>query len=299
MIRRGCGSPKTRSLLMGRVQGVRRNPNATSTGTLSFRREKEVLKMDTTTANGHAKSGKTTLKVKAASHTEQPEEAFIEQIEIQTIPLRIVGMSQLIVNNFGSKGAEQMESDRARTAEEKHAAKKGGKPPITTAEIERRFQAARVLDSKGRDCVRAAWIKGALLSAGKYKEVGIPGTWLKGALFVEGDLLPITFTPRSAKDSDETITYFGKGPGQRRDVVRVGPFGRKQPDIRYRPCYDDWSIDFKITFEPKLISLAALGHLVRRAGMSVGLCEWRPEGPGGGKGGQFGRFDLDLKAVGK
>ena len=159
-----------------------------------------------------------------------------------------------------------------------------------------------MLDSKGRDCIRSQWIKGALICAARSygEDIGMKSTQIAGAVFVEGDLLPIKFTPRPASESDETITYYGKGPGQRRDVVRVGKFGAKQPDIRYRPAYDDWSVDFKLTFEPKLISLPSVYHLIRRAGTSIGLCEWRPEGPGGGKGGQFGRFDvvIDSKVVG-
>lgn len=248
------------------------------------------------TTNGRAKH-ETTLRVKAASKTPQADEISIEAIEVLPIPITIIGKSQLIVNNFGEKGAQQMEDERARSKEERLAIKKMGKPAITPAEIERRFQNARVLDSKGRDCIRAEWLKGALLTAGKYGDIGIPSTRLRGAMYVEGDLLPIRFTPRSAKESTKTITYFGKGPGMRRDIVRVGKYGAKQSDIRYRPAYDDWSIDFVITFEPKLITLASVCYLVRRAGISVGLCEWRPEGPGGGKGGQFGRFDLDAKVA--
>ena len=250
-----------------------------------------------TDTNGKAKKTGTMLHVKAATVTEQPDVAEISGIETLTVAVTVEGRSQLIVNNFGTKGLRQMEDERSRTTEEKLAIKKGGKKPITSAEIERRYQAARCLDSKGRDCIRAAWVKGALLSASKYPDVSIASTKLRGALFVEGDLLPIQYTPKQAEESDETITYDGKRPGLRRDIVRVGKFGSKQPDIRYRPAYDDWSVTFKVTFEPKLISIGAVYHLIRRAGTSVGLCEWRPEGPGGGKGGQFGRFDLSDATV--
>ena len=261
-----------------------------------------------TQTNGHTKRTRangTTLLVKPSTKTEQPEQVEINEIEILTIALTIEAKSQLIVNNFGPKGAQQMEDERALSKEAKLERKKGGKPAITPEEIERRFQAARLLDSQGRDCIRSQWIKGMLISAAKYPDIGIASTKLKGAVYVEGDLLPIQYVPRPASASDETITYYGTDrkpgirqgdtkltPGMRRDVVRVGKFGAKQPDIRYRPAYDDWSVSFKLTFEPKLISLASVYHLIRRAGMSVGLCEWRPEGPGGGKGGQFGRFDL-------
>ena len=242
-------------------------------------------------ANGRAKSG-TTVRVKPATKTPQPAVTEISAIETLTIEITIVGKSQLIVNNFGPKMAQQMEDERSLTAEERLERKKGGKKAITQEEIDRRFQNARCLDSKGRDCVRAQWLKGMLISASKYPDVGIASTKLRGAIYVEGDLLPIQFQVRHPKDNDDRVTYFGKGPGMARDVVRVGKFGAKQPDIRYRPVYDDWSIAFEVTFEPKLITLGAVHHLIRRAGMSVGLCEWRPEGPGGGKGGKFGRFDL-------
>ena len=254
----------------------------------------------TTTQNGkHAKG--TTLTVKPATKTEQPDEIEISQIEVLTIGVTIKGKSQLIVNNFGAKGLQQMEDERGRSKEEKLMAKKGGKPAITPAEIERRFQNARVLDSEGRDCIRSQWIKGALISAARSygEDIGMKSTQLRGAVYVEGDLLPIVFKPRPASKSDETVTYYGKGPGMRRDIVRVGKFGAKQPDIRYRPAYDDWSVDFQLTFEPKLISLPSVYHLIRRAGTSIGLCEWRPEGPGGGKGGQFGRFNLVIETVAK
>lgn len=263
--------------------------------------------MPTTTTNGttKTKNRETTVRIDPATVTPQPAEIGIHDIEQLTIEVTIEGKSQIICNNFGSKGAQQMEDQRALTKEEKLAIKKGGKPAITPDEIERRFQNARLRDSKGRDCVSANWIKGALVSAAKYPDVEIASTQLKGALFVEGDLIPIQYKPRPESESNETITYYGTDdapgirpgdkiptPGMRRDVVRVGGYGKKQPDIRYRPCYDDWSITFQITFEPKLISPKAVYHLIRRAGMSVGLCEWRPEGPGGGKGGQYGRFDL-------
>jgi hypothetical protein len=250
--------------------------------------------MNTSHTNGATRS--TLVKITPAKRTQQPSEVEIENIETLTVPVTIVGKSQLIVNNFGAKGAQQLEDQRALTKEEREQQRKNGKKEISPAEIERRFQAARCLNSKGEDCVRAAWLKGALVSAGKYPDIGIASTRLKGVLYVEGDLLPIKFKTKPKSESDETITYYGKGPAQRRDVVRVGLPGRKQPDIRYRPAYDDWSVDFHITFEPRFISQALVYHLVRAAGTRVGLCEWRPEGPGGGDGGTFGRFDIKMDA---
>lgn len=270
--------------------------------------------MDSTTTNGHGKQTKTNgtkreVLIKPATETKQPDRVEIYDIEKTTIEatIKCEPDCQLICNNFGWKSIQQMEDNRALTKEQRVEEKKHGKPPVTPEVIEQRFQNARVLDSKGRDCVEARWIKAMLVTAAKHDDVGLAKKELRG-VYVQGYLLPIIYVPRPASESNEIITYWGTDkkpgfrkagdklptPGQRRDVVRVGAWNNRQPDIRYRPAYDDWSITFRVTFEPKIISLGTMYHLIRRAGTSVGLCEWRPEGPGGGKGGDFGRFDLVL-----
>jgi hypothetical protein len=246
--------------------------------------------MNTTThTNGHAKSTsvRTLMKFAKAKNTEMPTEPEVPGIEKRTIKITVVGQSQMIINAFGSKCRDQMEQDRGQTQEEKLALRKQGKKPITPAEIKAKWQGARILDSKGRDCIPSAWIKRALVTASKYKEIGVASKVVGGTLYVEGDLIPIVYKPRPASQSDDNVKYDGKGPGLRTDVVRVGKWGDRKPDLRYRPCFDDWSLTFFISFEPSFISLPSLYQLIRRAGTSVGLCEWRPE-----KNGQCGRFDI-------
>ena len=183
-----------------------------------------------------------------------------------------------------------MEDQRRLDAEGKRAAKRAPRPPVVPEE---RYMLARDLDTQGRDCVPARYIKSALVTAAtKYGEIGVPGTVVRGALFVLGDLLPIHYKGvkawpalKALLDGEVDAQY----PVMRRDVVRVGKPPSKQPDLRYRPAYDDWSIDLKIEYEPALISEAGLFQLIRRAGTSVGLCEWRPEKS---PAGTFGRFDI-------
>jgi hypothetical protein len=237
-------------------------------------------------SNGHRI---TNLRIKPPKHTPPPREVEVFTIEKQEIGLTLVGQSVLIVNNFNEKSVTQMEDDRRLSAEEKRAAKRAPKPPVIPEE---RYQLARILDEDGLDCVPARWIKAALVTAAtKYGEIGVPGTQVRGAMFVLGDLIPIQFKS-PAKKGPLSATHTGMGAGlpvMRRDVVRVGKFHPKQPDLRYRPEYRDWSLAIRIEYEPSLISLAALTHLIRRAGSSVGLCEWRPEKS---PAGTFGRFDI-------
>ena len=248
------------------------------------------MQKETNETNGRST---TQLKVKGPkTKTPTPSEIEVYSIEKQIITCTIVGLSQLICNKFHEKAIQEMEDDRRLDAEGKRAKKQIPRPPVVPEE---RYMLARELDEDGLDCVPARYVKSALVTAAtKYKEIGIPGTVVRGALFVLGDLLPIKFKGVKPWPALKPLLEDGKVgpygvPAMRRDVVRVGKFASKQPDLRYRPSYDDWSLDLRIEYEPSLISLAGLHHLIRRAGSSVGLCEWRPEKS---PAGVFGRFDI-------
>ena len=223
----------------------------------------------------------TTLRIRPAKKVAQPKVVEIHDIHKVVVPVTIQGTSPLIVNNFNEKSLQEIEDQRSLDADQKRERKKADRPPVIPEE---RFQLARILDDKKRDCVHAYWIKASFVSACKYPDVSIASTKLRGAVFVLGDLLPIQFSGEKMKGEGP----YGR-PVMRRDTVRVGRFGNKQPDLRYRPMYENWSIDLEIEYEPALISLRELHHLIRRAGTSVGLCEWRPEKS---PAGIFGRFDL-------
>lgn len=45
-----------------------------------------------------------------------------------------------------------------------------------------------------------------------------------------------------------------------------------------------------LQFEPSMVRIEDLLSLIDRAGLSVGIGEWRPE-----KGGEYGRFKIDAK----
>jgi hypothetical protein len=238
------------------------------------------------------RAGQTVVEIKAAKRTKQPEKIEIHSIEKQVIALTVVGTSELIVNNFNRKSVDEIEDNRRLSREEKLAARHAPRPPVVP---EARYMGARILDEDGRDCVEARWVKAALVTASmRYKEIGLPSTQVRGALFVLGDLLPIRF--KGVKPWETLLPHLDGAPKtalvprMRRDIVRVGKPPNKQPDLRYRPGYLNWSLDLEIEFEPSLISLEALHHLVRRAGSSIGLCEWRPEKS---PAGIYGRFDLE------
>lgn len=70
-------------------------------------------------------------------------------------------------------------------------------------------------------------------------------------------------------------------------TIKNGSTGGRTP--RCRPCFNEWGLTFNLFYEPETINLDDLRQCVVDAGMQVGLGDWRPGSP---KGGRFGRFKL-------
>jgi hypothetical protein len=88
-----------------------------------------------------------------------------------------------------------------------------------------------------------------------------------------GSFVPITF---------ESVV-------SREDPVKLQ--GNKT-DLRYRPEYTGWSVDIEIEHMSDIIGPEQLIQLLRIAGRTVGVGEWRNE-----RGGEFGAYDVDLHSV--
>lgn len=211
---------------------------------------------------------KTTVSIKKPDKTKQPATVEIPDIETQVITLHIVGRSPLLVNNFSTKTKTELEDKRKG---EVTSAGRGRAARVPKEE----FDNARILDKDGRDCIYGRWIKAAIVTAAGMTQKMVPKTTVRQTVFV----------------TDELVVIESKKPRMRTDMVRVGKWPNKQPDVRYRAEYLDWSMTFQVEFEPRMVPLPQLIYLIRRAGLNVGLCEWRPE-----KSGELGRFDLKMTA---
>jgi hypothetical protein len=113
--------------------------------------------------------------------------------------------------------------------------------------------------------------KQAAVSAGGRFSDGLKMTELRGAFFIEGELVEIT----------------GK-PTMREDMVRVG---MGTADIRYRPEFKAWRVSLPIRYNADAISLEQIVNLFNQAGFGVGVGEWRPE-----KDGSNGMFHVATEA---
>jgi len=197
-----------------------------------------------------------------------PETAEVPNIEIRVVPFVLIGTSPLIVNCFSTKTQKQI-ADQQSGVEPRQKLGSKGKPPRIPKE---EFEAARIRDAKGRDAFPCRYIKAALVTA-----AGMPG-------FVTS----MKVTRQSVFVQGEYSLIEGPAPIMGQDMVRRGRWGAKQPMAAYRPYFMEWKLKIKIEFEPLIITHAWLVYLVRRAGLSVGLGEWRPE-----KNGEYGRFRVE------
>jgi len=196
-------------------------------------------------------------RMSAATQT-QPNDKKSRKLDIHRIQVTVQAMGESpLVSHQWSEKAKKMIRDKQQ---KKARAAKEAKDP------EAEFNAARYLDADGRDCVLAKAFKGAIVSAARFDE-DWKMTVLRGAIFVEGDLLPLEY------ERMENIE----------DVVRV----QNSADLRYRPYYFGWSTVLTISYNKSVISEEQVVDLIKQAGFAVGVGEGRPE-----KDGQNGRFEV-------
>lgn len=186
----------------------------------------------------------------------------VKPINIMRTEIRIIGDTPLIVHAWSEKAKKEMLDKQMKKAKTAKAAKDPKK------DYEEAFY--RLPD--GRPGFPATAFKAAAVSAGGRYSDGLKMTTLRGAFFVDGELVPIEGEPN-----------------MREDMVRVG---MGTADIRYRPEFKQWACTLPVRFNADAISLEQIINLFNLAGFGVGVGEWRPE-----KDGQYGMFHVQVQEV--
>lgn len=191
-----------------------------------------------------------------ASAASTAQSVVIAQPKQLTVALEIAGTADLIQNNFGQKNIEEMLRKHMGLSVQKE--KKNPRECI---------RAATIFNTDGHVCIPPVAFKAAMLSASIQVKT-LKKTQLRPALFIEGQSIPITYSKMTP----------------RMDIVRLAGIVR-QPDVRFRPSFENWKARMLITFSDTL-SVQTVVDLLNRAG-SIGVGEWRPE-----KNGVFGTFQV-------
>lgn len=171
--------------------------------------------------------------------------------------LRIVGDSELITHAWSEKAKKEMRDKQMGRASNQKA------PKVPEEDYDGAFY--RMPD--GSPAIRTIAFKAAAVDAASQIKA-MTKVYLRGAFHTMGELVRINGTPY-----------------MREDMVRVG---MGTADLRYRPGFPEWSVDIRIRFNPRAITLEQLVHLFNQAGFSCGVGEWRPQ-----KDGSYGMFHVE------
>lgn len=147
------------------------------------------------------------------------------------------------------------------------------KQPRAPKDVAKCYENATYWHPGGGYGVPAIMFKQALINACRYVE-GLTMAQMKGCIFVMHD--------------NDPETQLIKLEGVRRckeDVVRLA---NGSIDLHYRPYFWPWRVTLRIKHDPNLLTVEQLGGLIAKAGIHVGIGDWRPQGKEGT--GQFGTF---------
>ena len=183
------------------------------------------------------------------------KEIVLAKPDIRTTTIPIVGLSPLICHAWSAKAIKMMLDKQTKQAKTGREAK----------DPEQDYRDSLYNLPGGGYGFPASAFKKSAVRAGTYTDDKM--TYLRGAFYVQGDMVTIDGTPKP-----------------REDMVRVG---MGTADIRYRAEFPDWSAVLRIEYNARAISLDQVVNLFSVAGFSVGVGDWRPE-----KDGSYGRFEV-------
>jgi hypothetical protein len=189
----------------------------------------------------------------------------IPPIETAMFKLRVIGDSPLICHRFSAKAKIQM-------GEKQQGKAKQAKAPKDPQED---FKASLYPLPGGKDGEYAfpgSAFKKAAVSACSFVD-GISKVAARGGFYVIADMVKIE----------------GPRPKMREDTVRIGKFGSKTTDLRYRGEFSKWSCEIMVRYNSRMLTPSQIINLFNTAGFSVGIGEWRPE-----KDGSFGMFHVEV-----
>ena len=189
---------------------------------------------------------------------------IISPPKIRELSLRVTGKSGLICHHFGEKSRKQIQDTQSKVA----------KGPKEARDPQAEYEGAFYKLENGGYGFTCAGFKKSAIRAAKLLD-GVNMTDARQMFFVEAD-------DRDTTGVDCVRIEHDEAPEMRTDTVRLA---KGVSDLRYRPEFRNWSCILKMSFDEDLISNSQLVNLFMRAGLQVGVGDWRPE-----KGGEFGRF---------
>lgn len=192
----------------------------------------------------------------------------------------IVGHTPLIVHAWSEKAKLEMLKKQAgatRTA-------------LAARDPEQDFLNSLYEMEKGIYGFPVTAVKKAILACA-HQDRGVARSDVMAALWLDADMVRTRPALAGAVCDMPLVRIWGDEPVMREDMVRIGTGLRKTANLAYRGQFTRWAIRITGSVNPLMVPPHALAFLVRQAGSSIGIGDWRNE-----KSGWFGAFHFaDLK----
>jgi len=204
------------------------------------------------------------LAAKKAGPIEPVARLELEPLPTSTMLVPIRGTAPLIMSRFSEKAREMMLKGQQGEAR----AKRVRNPD---EEYERAFYLlSDAEDGTTRYGFPTMAFKKSVIGACRFFGKAVTMTSVRQFIFVDGE--------EGANDPQMLVEIIGE-PHMRRDVVRLA--GQNRPaDLRFRPAFDQWETELRITYFSSCISGRSVLSLLGAAGIGVGVGEWRVERDG-------------------
>jgi len=186
--------------------------------------------------------------------------------------IAIRGIAPYVQHAFSEKQRKQME-DTQRMGQQAR-----GKKNRVPKDFDAVYEAAKHISQAGWLGIPAPAFRNAMISACKL--VGIVMTRAKLSVFIEADGI-------DRNDGTPLVKIIGE-PRIHQATVRNET---GVADIRWRPMWETWSANVKVTWDEDQFSATDVMNLMLRAGMQVGIGEGRPDSPNS-NGLGWGRFEV-------
>lgn len=166
-------------------------------------------------------------------------------IQIQTLPITLVGDTGLIVNNWSEKAKQQMRDKQMKKATTAKAAK----------DPDADFRGSLYSHPGGGYGFPSIGVKSAAVDACSHVD-GVTKVEARGAFHIY----------------EERVEIKGK-PVRREDMVKIA---MGTADLRYRAEFPEWKTSFLVRFNANVLSAEQILNLFDTAGFAIGIGEWRP-----------------------
>lgn len=204
----------------------------------------------------------------------------IRPLDIQRVPIRIVGDTPLIVHAWSVKAKEMMLATQMKVTKTKA---KEARDPYDDF-INSMYWLTDVPESNPKafekavkDGAKWGFPVGAIKQAANASAYRLG--WVKNQMELRGSYFLGT-------EFGEMAEIKGSIPEMREDMVRIG---QGSADLRYRGEFKTWYMDLTLEYNASgNLSLEQIMNCLNAGGYVCGIGEWRPE-----KDGTFGRYHIE------